>query len=174
MSKYVIEDTTLTAIGDAIRSKDGTTEPILVSDFASKIAAITTGGGSGSSEPSLGIKVTTLYENKSVSTGSVPRTYTYQKQEDELGIYVVQVQGYEFASATTNSSTVLTAHLGAVLITPTAFYNLAEGVGNTKCPFYREVSLTNTDTDFTVSPSGFIYGDKGNYSPEVKVYALLK
>lgn len=43
MSKYAIEDTTLTAIGDAIRGKEGSTEPIMVSDFANRIAAISGG-----------------------------------------------------------------------------------------------------------------------------------
>ena len=47
MSKYVIEDTTLIAIGDAIREKDGSTEQILVSELANKIKDIPQGGGGG-------------------------------------------------------------------------------------------------------------------------------
>lgn len=46
MSKYAIEDTTLTAIGNAIREKTGTEELIPVPQLASKILEIT-GGGSG-------------------------------------------------------------------------------------------------------------------------------
>lgn len=46
MSKYVIENTTLTAIGDAIRDKAGTTELIKVSELPTAIANIPTGGGS--------------------------------------------------------------------------------------------------------------------------------
>lgn len=46
MSKYVIENTTLTAIGDAIRDKAGTTELIKVSELADAITNIPTGGGS--------------------------------------------------------------------------------------------------------------------------------
>lgn len=46
MSKYSIEDTTLTAIADSIRSKAGTSGPILVSGFADAITAIPTGGSS--------------------------------------------------------------------------------------------------------------------------------
>ena len=46
MSKYVIDSSTLTAIGDAVRGKDGSTDPILVSEIASKITAIPAGGGS--------------------------------------------------------------------------------------------------------------------------------
>lgn len=44
MSKYFIEDTTLISIADAIRSKDGTSEPILTEDMASRIEAIPSGG----------------------------------------------------------------------------------------------------------------------------------
>lgn len=61
MSKYAIEDTTLTAIGNAIREKEGSTEPILVSDFASRIAEIETGGGGG------GLDIDTDIEDMAVS-----------------------------------------------------------------------------------------------------------
>lgn len=44
MSKYSIEDTTLTGIGDAIRTKEGTSNPIAVTDFATKILSLSTGG----------------------------------------------------------------------------------------------------------------------------------
>lgn len=171
MSKYVIEDTTLTAIGDAIRSKDGTTEPILVGDFASKIAAITTGGGSGGGEPSLNMRVTTLYYN--ALTANHIRDFTYTTQEDELGIYVMTIHGYENASEPSGSFT-FALHFGAVLITPTQFYNLTEGSGDNKDPFYRGASIARTDTSFTVTSTGWSNGTKATYTPQVKVYALLK
>ena len=171
MSKYVIEDTTLTAIGDAIRSKDGTTEPILVSDFASKIAAITTGGGSGGGEPSLNMRVTTVYSNASAS--NLTQDFTYTTQEDELGIYVMTIHGSESASKP-SSSLSFTLHFGAVLITPTQFYNLTEGSGDNKDPFYRGVSIARTDTSFTVTSTGWSNGTKATYTPQVTVYALLK
>lgn len=47
MSKYVIDSSTLVSIGDAVRDKEGTTAPILVSDLADRISAIETGGGAG-------------------------------------------------------------------------------------------------------------------------------
>ena len=47
MSKYVIDSSTLSAIGDAIRVKTETTELILTEEMASKILGITTGGGGG-------------------------------------------------------------------------------------------------------------------------------
>ena len=47
MAEYLIQDTTLTAIADAIRSKTGATDTIPVTDMANQIASITTGGGGG-------------------------------------------------------------------------------------------------------------------------------
>lgn len=58
MAKYVIEDTTLTGIANAIRAKTGSTDPIPVTDMASQIAAIT---GGGSEET-----VTTIFEEQTV------------------------------------------------------------------------------------------------------------
>ena len=51
MSKYVIEDTTLTAIADAVREKAGTEDLILVSELPTAIANIPTGGGGGEELP---------------------------------------------------------------------------------------------------------------------------
>ncbi len=46
MAKYVIEDTTLTNIANAIREKTGGTEQITPSNFATEIAGIQSGGNS--------------------------------------------------------------------------------------------------------------------------------
>lgn len=43
MAEYLIQDTTLTAIGDAIRSKEESSDPIPVPEIAARIAAIETG-----------------------------------------------------------------------------------------------------------------------------------
>lgn len=43
MGKYTINDTTLTGIADAIRTKEETTEPVPVADMAKRILAIETG-----------------------------------------------------------------------------------------------------------------------------------
>ena len=45
MAKVFIEETTLTAIGDAIREKEGTAELVPVNDMATRIKAIESGGG---------------------------------------------------------------------------------------------------------------------------------
>ena len=50
MSKLFIENTTLTAIGDAIREKTGKTDLIAPGDMPAEISSITTGGG-GDIEP---------------------------------------------------------------------------------------------------------------------------
>lgn len=47
MSKVFIEETTLSAIGDAIRGKTGKTELIAPLSMATEISSITTGGGGG-------------------------------------------------------------------------------------------------------------------------------
>lgn len=55
MAKVFIEETTLTAIGDAIRSKTGKTELIDPANMSTEIASITTGGGGGLPEGALNI-----------------------------------------------------------------------------------------------------------------------
>lgn len=55
MSKYSIDSTTLTNIANAIRNKDGSSGTIQVSNFATRINAIPTGGGGGGSTPSYSI-----------------------------------------------------------------------------------------------------------------------
>lgn len=50
MSNVYLQDTTLTAIGNAIRSKTGNTELILPSDMPAAIQSIQGGGGGGSVE----------------------------------------------------------------------------------------------------------------------------
>ena len=55
MAKVFIEETTLTAIGDAIREKEGTTELIPVTEMSTRISAIQ-GGGSGEYEDFEGVE----------------------------------------------------------------------------------------------------------------------
>ena len=45
MSKYVIDSSTLTSIADAVRTKGGTTEPIVLSDIPTAITNLPSGGG---------------------------------------------------------------------------------------------------------------------------------
>lgn len=59
MSKYSIDSTTLTNIANAIRAKDGTSSPIVVSDFATRINAIPTSGVNFASPYDIYINYTT-------------------------------------------------------------------------------------------------------------------
>ena len=45
MAEYLIQDTTLTGIANAIREKTGGTDPVAVSDMAAQIEGIQAGGG---------------------------------------------------------------------------------------------------------------------------------
>ena len=45
MAEYLIQDTTLTGIADAIREKTGGADPVAVSDMAAQIEGIQAGGG---------------------------------------------------------------------------------------------------------------------------------
>ena len=51
MSEYLIQDTTLTDIADAIREKTGKTDTMTPLEMPGEIAAIQTGGGGGASAP---------------------------------------------------------------------------------------------------------------------------
>ena len=55
MSKYVIDSSTLTSIGDAIRFQEGTTEPIPVHLLYNRILALETGGGGDLPEEAFNI-----------------------------------------------------------------------------------------------------------------------
>ena len=123
-------------------------------------------------EPSLNIRTTTIYSNAS-STHTPPKSYTYQTQEDELGVYVIIIYGYEEASETSTNLNYSSLRNGVGLITPTNFYKVTLYNVNT-IPFYRGASVERTDTSFTVTTTGWIHGSKTSYTPTVKVYAILK
>lgn len=71
MTKYLIDETSLTNIGDAIRTKKGTTSVIPVADMPDEILSIS--GGGGSSEPVSISSYTTIYSGDYVEAQS---TYT--------------------------------------------------------------------------------------------------
>lgn len=68
MAKYVIEDTTLTNMADAIREKTGGTKPITPSNFATEIEGIQSGGGDTTKEDGLIDGTLTSYSNDRVTT----------------------------------------------------------------------------------------------------------
>lgn len=126
--------------------------------------------------PSLNMRATTIYSNNPTgSVDNVPKEYTYETQEDELGIYIMTVLGYEEASRNYDTSNFSdnSFRTGVCLITPTNFYRITEDTNNTT-PFYRGVSIVRTNTSFTVTTKGWSHGSYTGWTPAVKVYAILK
>ena len=64
MAEYLIQDTTLTAIGNAIRNKEGSSDVIPVNDMASRIEAIESGGTPVISVDSSGLITATVGEKR--------------------------------------------------------------------------------------------------------------
>lgn len=69
MSKYVINESTLTSIGDAIRAKGGTTNKILVSNLATAITNLPTGGSGGGDLPAEALVLTGNCEYRFANDG---------------------------------------------------------------------------------------------------------
>lgn len=67
MAKVIIDEATLTDIGDAIREKEGSTALIPTSNMASRIRAITGGIGSSVLEDALVTKEITTYSNDKIT-----------------------------------------------------------------------------------------------------------
>lgn len=92
MAKYSIEDATLTGIGDAIRAKEGSTDPIPVPDLPSRISAIQTGSdvsGVTAEEPDVVAGKVFVDASGAEKTGTlVVQTYYYGADEPsaDLGV----------------------------------------------------------------------------------------
>ena len=90
MSKYAIESTTLTAIGDAVREKTGTEDLIPVPQLASKILGITGGGSSGGGVNVNG-ELKTVTAKTAVSKGDMVQysenSFTLSRCQDQLEFY---------------------------------------------------------------------------------------
>lgn len=93
MSKYSINDTTLTAIADSIRSKAGTSDPIQVSGFADAIAAIPTGGSSFNIDWDNDTIVTALSAGRQLT---LPEGYTIK----DIKLAILPSGDYSFGSST--------------------------------------------------------------------------
>lgn len=78
MSEYLIQDTTLTAIADAIREKTGGIDQMTPEQMALEISAITTGGGGdSSSEDGFISRSATSYTNTRVTSVGAYCAYNY-------------------------------------------------------------------------------------------------
>lgn len=87
MSKVFIEESTLTAIGNAIRAKEGSTDLIAPGNMATKIANLPTGGGGGTPSDDLYLEMVTG-TNKGANITSLPngittiRPYAFARMND--------------------------------------------------------------------------------------------
>lgn len=94
MSKVFIEESTLTAIGDAIREKNGTTDMIAPLDMATAITNLPSGGGGN-----LALKTASWY-----NTGTTYLTKFSLDFSEELGVednkpFYFYMQGYYNSSS---------------------------------------------------------------------------
>lgn len=112
MSKYVINDTTLTGIGDAIRAKGGTTALIPVTGLADAITNLPTGGGEIEFPAVLDMGLTKINEQgkfdwlwgmapqMTILHGGSSEAFTYSQLEDlshltfKLGVNISSNAGF--------------------------------------------------------------------------------
>jgi hypothetical protein len=153
MSKYVIEDTSLIAIGDAIREKGGTTATMSPAQMAEAILALTIGGGDepggggGTAEPGAITKAT--IEGSYLTTLSNLFDVSAYYDVDYICFfnYRNNAHGYVWRGATHTSETF------------TGCYNpLSISTANTT---YASGSISSTNYKLTLK------ADNMNYVPEL-------
>ena len=74
MANVFIQDSTMSAIGDAIRGKTGSTDKLLPADMAAAINGITTGGGGDSGDGEMGVTTLARFTGLPSYTSSNPIT----------------------------------------------------------------------------------------------------
>ena len=86
MAEYLIYDTDLTKIADAIRAKDGSTGTMTLAEMPGRIAAIKTGGGSqtGVVDTSASYTMIYTYSPDAVSVTVPTRVVTATSAAGEL------------------------------------------------------------------------------------------
>ena len=140
MSKYVINDTTLIGIGDAIRTKKGTSAQIPVPDLASEILSIPTGGGmppwvvSGEFTPTEDIESYTVTNNKGVLP-IVALLYAEDRYNPTRYMHIMSVGSIKsdesITGALQNASGQTPPNVGAISVA----YNGISEFDNTKVTF---------------------------------------
>ena len=106
MAKVFIEETTLAAIGDAIREKEGTAELVPVTDMATRISAIQSGGGADIPEEAFNLTgdlpyrfayggwdwFVNIYGNNIKSNGITRATYMFSQSNLEKIPFIINVE----------------------------------------------------------------------------------
>lgn len=141
MSKYVINDTTLVGIGDAIRTKKGTSAQIPVTNLASEILSIPTGGSmpnwivSGEFTPTEDIESYTVTHNK----GKLPIVallYAEDKFNPVKQMHIISVGNTKtdetITGALQNANGQTPPSIGAISVA----YNGISEFDNTKVTFF--------------------------------------
>ena len=84
MAEYLIYDTDLTKIADAIRAKDGSTGTMTLAEMPGRIAAIKTGGQTGVVDTSASYTIIYTYFPDAVSVTVPTRVVTATSAAGEL------------------------------------------------------------------------------------------
>ena len=133
---YIIQDSTLSDIADAIRAKTGETDEIQTAAMASKIDGISTGGYLGSWQ------VLTSSGTSNLSIGDVPEDATHLltpqsfNGEDSTAYLVPLHQDGSSSSYTDNGTTIY------VVYDPSShIVNLSSGGGAIYITYYRFAKL---------------------------------
>ncbi len=168
MAEYLILDTTLTAIADAIRSKTGGTDPIAVSAMPEQILGITSGGGSSADVcyvTFLSYDGTVEYGRKAVATGDdcadpIARGIFSSPTRETDAQYSYTFSGWSRASNGTADSTALTA----VTEDRTLYASFTSAV--------RYYTVTFYDGETVLSTRSVAYGSTPSYTPAKEGYTF--
>ena len=132
MAEYLIQDTTLTAIGNAIRSKEGSSGTIPVSSFASRLSAIKTGA---TVQRKSGTFTTDSSGKATVTCGFKPDLVVLHRSDGATQI------AFSCAAAFAEDSRKSQINLGL----------LSTGTIN----FY-EILVSRSDTGFSIAVTGYL------------------
>lgn len=105
MAEYLIQDTTLSRIANAIRDKTGSNDQIAVSDMASRIETIITGGGDTSTvftATGTTVKLPSFTGNYYVDWGDGTQDTSFTHTYVSSGLHIIRV--YDAETIAINSS----------------------------------------------------------------------
>ena len=143
MAQVFIEETTLTAIGDAIRGKEGTTELVPVIDMATRITNLPSGGGGGGNEPT---------DEELVFTGTCSYLFSENKWNWFIAKYGSRITTTNVSNCQSlfhNSNNLKTIPFQINVANCSSFGNLLNSCYKLSvCPKVRGAILWNTSTSF--------------------------